>query len=104
MVYYVIKQDDTTCHRQIIPAGEIVVKAKYLIFIQENTNWYWEHKKKQQVIVVPTQTIVYACLDVVAEKYVHGIPIIICNRNQAKNALQKHRIRLTDSDHEYILE
>ena len=47
--YYVIKfvseaytlQYDTTFDRQIISAGEIVVKAKYLRCMQENTNWHW---------------------------------------------------------------
>ena len=33
------------------------------------------------------QNIVYTCLDVVAVKYVHDIPKIICNRNYAKQSL-----------------
>ena len=52
MGYYVIKfvteaytlQYDTTCDVQIISAGEIFFKSHYLKFIQENSNWYWEHK------------------------------------------------------------
>ena len=46
----------------------------------------------------------HPCLDVVAVKYVHYIPISIFNRNNEKQALRKHPISLTDSDHDYILE
>ena len=46
MGYYAIKfvseaynlKYDTTCDGKIISAGEIVVKAQYLICMQENTN------------------------------------------------------------------
>ena len=82
----------------------MVVKAQYLRCTQEKINWYWEHKKKQQVIIFPTQTIVHTCLDVVTVKYVHDIPKSICNRNNKKQDLRKHPICLTDSDHDYILE
>ena len=51
-----------------------------------------------------TQTIVRPCLYGVAVKDVHDIPKSICNRNNAKQALQKHPICLTDSYHDYILE
>ena len=34
-------QDDTTCDSQIVSAGELVVKSQYLIYMKENTNWYW---------------------------------------------------------------
>ena len=33
-------QDNTTIDRQIITAGELVVKAKYLCSIQVDTNFY----------------------------------------------------------------
>ena len=71
---------------------------------ERKTNWYWDDKNHQQVIIVPTRDIVHPCLDFVAVKYVHDIPKIICNRNNAKQDLQKHPICLTDSDHDYILE
>ena len=72
--------------------------------MQENTNWYWEQKKYQQFIIIPTKTIVHTCLDVVSVQYVHGIPRSIRNRNQAKQYLQRHHLRLTDSYPDYILE
>ena len=46
----------------------------------------------------------HPCIDVVTVKYVYDIPKIICNRNHAKQALQKHHIFLTDSDHDYTPE
>ena len=55
--------------------------------MQENTNWYWEQKNQQQVIIVPTQTIVHPCIDVVEVKYVHDILRSVFNINQAKQAL-----------------
>ena len=51
-----------------------------------------------------TQTTVDPCLDVVAVKYVHYITKSICNKNHGKQALIKHPICLTDSDHDYIFE
>ena len=41
--------------------------------MQENTNWYWDQKNQQRVIIVPTLIIVHPCIDVVTVKYVHGI-------------------------------
>ena len=99
---YTLKYD-TTCNGNIISSGELVFKARYLSSMQENTNWYWYQEKKQQVIIVPTITIVNTCLDVVVVKYVHDIPKSIFNRNHAKQALRKHTIFMTDSDYDYIL-
>ena len=112
MGYYVIKfvsesytlQEETTYDIQIIPAGELVVKAQYLSCIQEKINWYWDHKNQQEVIIVPTQNFVHPCLDVVAVKYDHDIPKGVFNRNNSKQALQKHPIYLTEYDHDYIFE
>ena len=61
IIYYAISfvsetytlQEDTTCDKKIFSSQELILKAQYLIFIQENTNWYWEHKKNQQVIISP---------------------------------------------------
>ena len=61
-------------------------------------------KKQQQLIIVATRTIVHPCLDVVTVKCVHRIPTSICNRNNAKQALQKYPYCLTESDHDCILE
>ena len=60
-------------------------------------------KQQQQVIIVPTQTILHTYLDVMVVKYVHDIPIIVCSRNEPKQALQRHPF-LTDSDNDYIIE
>ena len=65
MGYYVINfvseaytlQEDTTCDGHIISAGELVVKSQYLRCKQEETNWYWEQKNQQQIIIFPTGTI-----------------------------------------------
>ena len=38
------------------------------------------------------------------EKFVHDVPRSVCNINQAKHALQRHPICLTESDNNYILE
>ena len=103
--YYVIKfvsesytlQYDTTCNGIIVSAGELVVKAQYLSCIQEKNDCYWDKKNNQQVIIVPTKTIVHPCIDVVAVKDVQDIPKIICNINHL------HPIYLNESDHDYIL-
>ena len=37
-------QNSTTIYGQVISAGELVVKSKYLYSMQENTNWYWKQQ------------------------------------------------------------
>ena len=72
MGYYVIKfiseaytlQEETTCDRKLILAGELFFKAQYIIYIQDNTKWYWEKSPQQNNLLVPTRTIVHPCLDV----------------------------------------
>ena len=34
-------QDNTTIGGKIIAAGKLVVKAKYISYMQVDTNWYW---------------------------------------------------------------
>ena len=112
MGYYLIKfvseeytlRYDTTCDRQIISAGELVVKVQYLSCVKEKTYCYWGQKRHQQSIIAPTRTLLHPFLDVLAGKYFHGIPKSICNIKQSKQALQKHTICLTNSYHDYILE
>ena len=70
--------------------------------MQENTKWYWEQKKHQQVIVFPTRNIVHICIDFMVVKDVHNINRNFFNRNQEMQALQRHLICLTNSDHDYI--
>ena len=63
-----------------------------------------EEENQQQVIVVLTHTILHPCIDVVTVKEVHGMLISVFNRNQTKQALQRHPICLTNYDNNYILE
>ena len=85
MGYYVIKfvseaytlQDDTEHGGKISSADEVVVKAQYLRCMQENTNWYLEHRQQKQVIIVPTRTIVQPSV-----KDVNDIHRSVYNRNQ----------------------
>ena len=54
MGYYVIKfvseaytlQEDTKYDGKIISDGELIVKPRYRSCMQENTNWYWDHKNQ----------------------------------------------------------
>ena len=57
-------QENTTTDGQIITAGELVVKAKYLCSMQIDTNWYWNKQPKHHVITVPTRTILHTQLEV----------------------------------------
>ena len=89
-VFYVIKliseaymlQNNTTIDRQVISAGELVVKAQYLCFMQENRNWYQKQQPLQQTIIVPTRTILHPHLDAIIIRYVKYIPRNICIRIQ----------------------
>ena len=75
-------QNNTKIDRQVISAGELVVKAQYLCSMQENTNWYWKQQPIQQTIILPTRTILHPCLDVIIIRYVQDIPKKLCSRNQ----------------------
>ena len=37
-------QENTTIDRQIITAGELVLKEKYICSVQIDTNWYWNQQ------------------------------------------------------------
>ena len=97
-------QDNTTIYGQIITAGELVVKAKYLCSMQVETNWYWNQQPKHHVITVPTRTILHPQLEVNAVTDFHEIPKSICTRTQAKKSISIQPICLTYSDYDYILE
>ena len=66
--------------------------------MQENTNWYWKQQPLQQTIMVPTRTILHQRLDFITIRYVQDIPKNVCNRIQAKEAIQRHPIIMTDAD------
>ena len=57
-------QENTKNYGQIITAGELVVKEKYLCSMQIDTNWYWNQQPKHHVITVPTRTILHPQLEV----------------------------------------
>ena len=58
-------RNNTTIDGNIIYVGVLVVKAKYICFVQENTNFFWGQQPLQHTIVVPTSTIIHPRLDVV---------------------------------------
>ena len=63
--------------------------------MQENTNWYWKQQSLQQNIKFPIRTIINPRLDVVRITDVQDIPKTVCNRIQAKKAIQRHPICIT---------
>ena len=90
------------CDGQTCTAGELVVKAQYINFMQENTKWYRGQKPQQKNIIVPTRTIVHPCLDVTTitkEKNTKSV----FNKNQEHKAIQRSTIYLTKSDHDLYL-
>ena len=97
-------QENTTIDRQIITAGELVVKAKYLCYMQIDTNWYRNQQPKHHVATVPTRTILHPQIEVNAVTNFHSIPTSVCTRTQAKKSISRQPICSTDSDYDYILE
>ena len=77
-------QDNTTIDEKIITAGKLVVKAQYLSSLQGDTNWCWNQHPQQNIIIVPTRTIIHAQLEVNSLTYLHDIPKSVCNRKQEK--------------------
>ena len=111
-LFYVIKfisdaymlQNNTTIDRTFISSGELFVKAQYLCSVQENTNLYWKQQPLKHTIIVPTSTILPPNLGVIMIRDVQDIPKNLCNRIQAKTAIQRHYIFMTDADYDYILD
>ena len=97
-------QENTTIDGKIITAGELVVKVQYLCSMKIDTNWYWNQQPKHNVITVTTRTIIHPQLEVNVIIDFHTIPTSICYRKQAKKAISRQPIRLTDSDYDKILE
>ena len=58
----------------------------------------------QQTIIVPTRTILRPHLDVITIRYFQDIPNNLCNTIQAKKAMHRHPIIMTDADYDYILD
>ena len=86
----------------MISAGELVVKAKYICSMQENSDWYWKQQSLQQNIIVPTRTIIHPFLDVFRITDVQDKPKTVCNSIQANKFIQRHPICLTHTDYDYL--
>ena len=77
-------QKNKTIDGQVIPAGELVVKAQSIFSVQENTNCEWKQQPLKYTIIVPTRKILHISLDVIIIINVQDIPKNLCSRNQAK--------------------
>ena len=75
-------QNNTQIEEKVIYYGELVVKAQYPCYMQENYNWYRKQQSLKHNIMVPTRNILHPRLDVVIITYVQDIPKNICNRIQ----------------------
>ena len=56
---HICYQNITTIDGQVITAVELVFKAQYLLFMKENSNWYWKQQSLQHNIIVSTRTILH---------------------------------------------
>ena len=72
--------------------------------MQIDTNSYWNQQSKHHVITVPTRIIIHPQLEGDAITDFHLIPTRICSRKQAKKAISRQPICLTDADYDYMLE
>ena len=52
--------------------------------MQVDTNWYWNKRTKQHVIIVPTHTILHPQLEFNAVTDFYAIPRGVCTRKQSK--------------------
>ena len=70
--------------------------------MQVDNNLYWNQQPKQHVITVPTRTILHPQLEFNAVTDFNAIPKSICSRTQAKKAISRQPVCLTDSYYDYI--
>ena len=91
-----------TVEKQVIKAGEIIVKPEFLIIMKNYTKWHWQQLGTQESIIIENCTIFHPCLDMSSIKDVAEIPISSCNKKQARRAVQIHPICISDEDHDYI--
>ena len=82
----------------------MVVKTQYLYPMQLDTNWYWNKDPQQHFMTLPTHTIIHPQLEFNAVTDFYGITNSVCPRTQAKKAISRQPILLTDSDYDYIIE
>ena len=90
-------QNNTTIDKQIISAGEFVVKEQYICSMQENTIWFWDKHPQHQVVTVSKCTIIHPRLVVIVITDIHDIFKSVSTRTQAKKSISIHPICLTDS-------
>ena len=57
-------QEEKMHYEQISTTGELVVKAQYMNYMQDNKKIYWGGKTQQKNIIGPSCTIVHPRLDV----------------------------------------
>ena len=95
-------QEETTRDGKISTTGELVVKPQCMKFIQDNTKHYWGKLPQKNNIIVSTCTIVHPCLDDMAVMEVK-IPKGVFDGAQARKAIQRCPICLTESDYYYII-
>ena len=72
--------------------------------MQENTNWYWKQQPLQNTIVVPTRTVFHPSLEFIIIIYDKDIPKKRFGRREAKKAIQRNPIIMTDADYDYIMD
>ena len=112
MAYYVVKflsepymlQDNKIVDKQVIMAGELIVKSEYLSIMKANTNWYWQQIRTEESVIIVTHTIVHPCLDMSNIKDVADTPISLCDKEPARKAIQRHTTCMSDAYHDCILD
>ena len=72
--------------------------------MQVDTHWYWNQHPQQNIITVPTHTILHTRLEVNYIINFHDITKSLYNRTQANKSVSINPICLTDYDYDYILE
>ena len=82
-------QYNTKIDRQMITAGKLVVKSKYICYMKVDTYWYWDKHPQNHVITVLTRTILHPQLEFNAITDFCDIPKSACNRKQAKKHTKK---------------
>ena len=96
-------QNNNTMDKQVIKAGEIIVKPEFLIIMKNYTKWYWQQFGTQESIIIENCTIFHPCLDMSSIKDVAEIPISSCNKKKARKSVKRHPIFISDADQSYML-
>ena len=80
----VTPQKDISMYTKVFKPGELSVTAAYISSIKSKNKCYWETGNYQQVVILPTLTIVYTCLDVSLSIEVVDIPRIFYIKKKSK--------------------